>query len=701
MEVQELLREIFENELVLPEFQREYVWNRDQARGLIESLFKDFPTGSLLLWKTASPPALKNKTIKSEAGSVNVILDGQQRLTTLFLLIKDSIPPYYSTKDIAEDPRNLYFDLLTGKFMYFKSSEMSGKPNWVSVIDCFNKEIKYSEIAKLIKKENDDLASLIEIIVSNRDKLRSILKFKYPIQFVPQNAKLAEAVDIFDKVNSEGTKLTEAELALAHMTSHWPDARREFKKKLNDLRNVGFNFDLDFLTRCITGILTGRARFELTHEIEKERLIEAWERLSKILDYVINILMSKMHIASKHDLNTPNVLVPFVVYIHKKCVDKSAFQIEEKELRKIQKWLYLASIWARYSGQPTQTLDRDLSILNTDNPIDKLISEILMARGRITLTETDLRCKGKLHPLYPMLKVLVIKNGAVDWSNGIPISQTMGLKFRIESHHIFPKSELYSEHYHQEDREHRQIVNEIANRVFLTSDANKGFFDDLPENYLPKVVEKYPGEIEKQYIPTNKELWKSDNFEEFLRERRRLIAIAINEFIEKLSEDEAISESLEEIIKKPENEHLEFKSTLRYSIKGQIVDTAVEKSSLKTICAFLNTDGGKLIIGITDDRIPLGLDNDYNTLNMHNSDGFQTHLLNLIKSRVGEEFFKFIEVSFPKILDKELCVVNVHNSNKPAVYKEGILQEFYQRVGNGSRLIPWPQAIEYIREHWE
>jgi uncharacterized protein with ParB-like and HNH nuclease domain len=84
-------------ELVLPEFQREYVWRLDQAKQLMVSLYKDYPTGSLLFWETINPPDIKNNALpKNFVGRIRVLLDGQQRLTTLFLLIKGEVPPYYT-----------------------------------------------------------------------------------------------------------------------------------------------------------------------------------------------------------------------------------------------------------------------------------------------------------------------------------------------------------------------------------------------------------------------------------------------------------------------------------------------------------------------------------------------------------------------------------------------------------------------------
>lgn len=96
VKINELMFGIQKMDMVLPEFQREYVWTRDQAKKLIASLIHEYPTGSLLIWKTDNPPEIKNNAVaKDKIGTISVILDGQQRMTTLYLLIQNSIPPYY------------------------------------------------------------------------------------------------------------------------------------------------------------------------------------------------------------------------------------------------------------------------------------------------------------------------------------------------------------------------------------------------------------------------------------------------------------------------------------------------------------------------------------------------------------------------------------------------------------------------------
>ncbi len=134
MKVNELMFGIQKMDMVLPEFQREYVWTRDQAKKLIASLINEYPTGSLLIWKTDNPPEIKNNAVaKGKIGTISVILDGQQRMTTLYLLIQNSIPPYYRPEDITNDPRNLYFDLESADLQFHQALLMRNNPTWVPV----------------------------------------------------------------------------------------------------------------------------------------------------------------------------------------------------------------------------------------------------------------------------------------------------------------------------------------------------------------------------------------------------------------------------------------------------------------------------------------------------------------------------------------------------------------------------------------
>src|SRR6185436_17058804 len=102
MKISTILDKIDEKQLFVPAFQREYVWKRDDVKQLVDSLIKEYPTGTMLTWETASPPELKGAhKYDSKQGSVRILLDGQQRVTSLYMLIRGEIPPYYTSVEIA------------------------------------------------------------------------------------------------------------------------------------------------------------------------------------------------------------------------------------------------------------------------------------------------------------------------------------------------------------------------------------------------------------------------------------------------------------------------------------------------------------------------------------------------------------------------------------------------------------------------
>jgi uncharacterized protein with ParB-like and HNH nuclease domain len=99
MKIRQIIDKINAHQLFVPAFQREYVWKRNDAKKLIYSLIQDYPTGTMLTWETTNPPELKGThTYSQSQGAVKLILDGQQRITTLFMLMEGEIPPYYTAK---------------------------------------------------------------------------------------------------------------------------------------------------------------------------------------------------------------------------------------------------------------------------------------------------------------------------------------------------------------------------------------------------------------------------------------------------------------------------------------------------------------------------------------------------------------------------------------------------------------------------
>jgi len=378
MKISQILYQIESKQTVLPEFQREYVWNKEQAKQLLISLFRDYPIGSFLLWETKNPPKVKNQAVDAErAGVTQVILDGQQRLTTLYLFIKNDIPPYYSEDDIAHDPRDLYFNLKTGEFRYYQKQRMESSRLWQSVVDCFRGDVEPVKIAKKINKEaeKDNFEEIFDPINENFNELEEITDDLLSIQQVPNDATIDEAIDVFDRVNSQGTPLTDAELVLAHITGEWPKARRVIKDYQQTLKKDKlFDFSLDFFTRMLVVSLNQSALYDsMTYEVYSQNSADdyeaAWEDVKRAIDYLLPVLEQTAYIDSSDELKTDNLFVPILAHL----IEFGKFT-DQQVKNGFMYWLFLAHIWSRYSGQTDQRLDKDVNLaIQSRDPVQELI----------------------------------------------------------------------------------------------------------------------------------------------------------------------------------------------------------------------------------------------------------------------------------------------------------------------------------------
>lgn len=714
MELRQILDGVESMEMVMPEFQREYVWPIEDAKQLLVSMFKGYPTGCLLFWETENPPEIKNKAVDvNKLGLTKVILDGQQRLTTLYLLLRGKIPPYYTPDDILQDPRHLYFNVLTTDFQFYQKKMMENNPLWSSVTKCFDeKEVDSYDIAELYCEQNNeiDFKEVSKAIAKNLTMLRSIEKMTYPILTVPKTATIDGAIDVFDRVNSRGTKLTDAELVLTHVTGGWPQARRVMKDKMLKMKDAGFDFGLDFLTRCIVVTLTKSALYKKNSKLKYELFTskdyqDAWSKVAKALDYLIPILQQDALISSTNDLSTNNSLVPIVGYL---VENNNRFTGSIKY--QFIYWMFLSNIWARYSGQTDARLDKDIYIVNnSENIIADLVQEIEDNRGRLEVKETDMEGRTAGHPMYKMLYVITKAQKAIDWSNGGSIYGTIGDYYSIQSHHIFPQAYLYRNGFQSDNHIDKKKVNEIANRAFITRDTNYSISDKSPEKYLPIVKSEYPEALLKQFIPEDTELWKAENFDAFLLARREWIAKEINTFLHKLKNHSPDNNDMIEVkpvrnwtefFAQEENNFIEYKSSLRVCLRENKPMPYIEHSILKTINGFQNSEGGTLFIGIEDDGSVIGLESDFNSFGAKGKDGFLLHFDNIIINTLGKEQQADINIKFDTVNDLEFAIVEVSASNKPVFLNCNGKKEFYVRHAASSRAYDISEAYEYINKHW-
>lgn len=369
------------------------------------------------------------------------------------------------------------------------------------------------------------------------------------------------------------------------------------------------------------------------------------------------------------------------------------------------RWLYAASAWARYTSQTDQRLDHDVSIiLQHDDPWTKLVDAIIDQRGRIKLESSDLAGRGAQHPFYRMTYILIKANGAVDWFNGVSLEGAHGRSYGLHSHHIFPQSLLYREGSFSNDNHlHRQQVNEIANRAFLTGTSNLELGSRRPAEYLPEIEAKYPGALQKQFVPLDPALWEVERYTEFLHRRRQLIATAFNNQMDHLIQQllPTVPQSLDDVISAGESTTVEFKSTLRWDVQRNQVNKELQKVIAKTIAGLLNVEGGVLLIGVTDDGEIYGIEADISSIGRGDKDGFYQSLVQTLDTYLGKEFIPFIRPRFEHSGGKTVCIVEVDASPRPVFLRDGQDREFYTRSGNTTRPLDTEAAHDYIGMHWE
>lgn len=714
MKISQIIDKINEQHLFVPAFQREYVWKKKDAKNLIDSLIKDYPTGTMLTWETTNPPELKGEYVyETSKGAVKLILDGQQRITTLYMLMTGEIPPYYSQKDITHDIRGLYVNAETLGLEYYKKTIMEHDPLWINITEIFMGNVRTRDIVDQLESMNDGERLPRERenkIDDNIEAIKRIRERDFLEQVIPVKAKIKEAIDIFYIVNSSGVNLTEAELALAQISGYWPKAREEFKVKLAELKSRGWVFNLDFIMYVLLATIHQQgSKMEKLHTPDnKEKLQETWKVLSEqTLDYTFNLMQSQAYIDHTDEINSVYALVPIIAYIYLKPNRK----LSEKEIKKVVRWFYYSQIRFRYTSQLPQKLDKDLGIIaKSDHPFDDLLNFIEEERP-LEIKSSEFVGRDIRHPLFSLMRWCFKSKGAVCLGTGIQLRRNMGSKYELERDHIFAYSVLRdSEFYDMSNRFDYALAQEITNRAILTSIENRSKSTKYADTYLSEVKKQFPNSLSLQCIPENEDLWKVENYENFLQARRDMLAESLNHFLNNISTmQEKVKTELDliEVIQSGEHSFLEFKSTIRWSLNDAKVDKKIEEVILKSISAFSNAEGGKLLIGVADDGELLGLEEDYNSLKEANKDYFELHLRNLINNRFGKEFaIMGINIKFPVIEEIEICEIDIKAGSKPLFLevtdKNGQKQKkFYVRSGNSSQELAIDEVSSYSKNRFD
>jgi len=524
MKISTILDHIDSGHMALPEFQRGYVWNRDQVRGLFDSLYRRHPVGGLLVWATESKTADHRGEGPLAAGVVKLLLDGQQRMTSLYGVVRGRAPKFFDGN--AQAFTGLRFHLETETFAFYQPLKMQDDPLWVDVTVLMQKGT--AGLGEFVSRLTTvpELAPKVGDYVSRLSRLLGIVEVDLHNEEVTGPDKTLDVVvDIFNRVNSGGTKLSKGDLALAKICADWPEARDTMKAKLKEWTQADFHFNLDWLLRSVNTTLTGEAKFQFLHEKSALEIQEGLKRATKHVDTSLNLISGRLGL--DHD---QVFFGRFGVPVMVRYLDQRNGPMDAKERDKLLFWFVQAAMWGRFSGSTESFIDQDLAALEgADGGLDKLLEQLRLWHGGLRAEPGHFTGWSLGARFYPVLYLMTRMGASRDWGTGLPLKASLlGKMSKLEMHHIFPKAQLYKRKFK------RPEVNALANFCFLTKDTNLDISDRLPEEYFPKVEQAHPGVLASQWIPVDPALWKMENFREFLEARKTLLADELNQRMEEL-----------------------------------------------------------------------------------------------------------------------------------------------------------------------
>jgi hypothetical protein len=524
MKISTILDHIDNGHMALPEFQRGYVWNRDQVRGLFDSLYRRHPVGGLLVWATESKTAAHRGDGALAAGVVKLLLDGQQRMTSLYGVVRGHPPKFFDGN--VQAFTGLSFHLDTESFAFYQPVKMKDDPLWIDVTALMQKGT--AGLGGFVSRLTADplLAPKVGDYVGRLSKLLGIVEIDLHIEEVTGTDKTLDiVVDIFNRVNSGGTKLSKGDLALAKICADWPAARDTMKAKIKEWAAAGYHFNLDWLLRSVNTALTGEAKFQFLHDKSAEDIQDGLKRATKHVDHCLNMIGGRLGL--DHD----QVLFGrFAIPVMVRYLDQRSGPMNEQERDKLLFWFVQAGMWGRFSGSTESFIDQDLAALEgADGGLDKLLEQLRLWHGGLRVEPGHFTGWSLGARFYPVLYLLTRMGEARDWGTGLPLkSGLLGKMSSLEVHHIFPKAQLYKHGYN------RAEVNALANFCFLTKDTNLVISARPPGEYFPRVEKAHAGVLASQWIPGDPDLWKIENFRRFLEARKELLATEVNKRMEEL-----------------------------------------------------------------------------------------------------------------------------------------------------------------------
>ncbi|MFB3226682.1 DUF262 domain-containing protein [Exiguobacterium sp. PHA03] len=511
--IDRLRNKIIEGEIKIPPFQRAFVWRKEQITDLMDSIFNDYPIGSVLLWEVNEKlPALRNiggYRLPEKAGEfpLNYILDGQQRITSIFgAFIGEEI----DAEDLNKTKNfNIYFDLEDERFVHYEDLNNS-HPNLKSSV-LFNVNGFFDEVVGL-SPELREKARNLQSIFQN---------YELPTVTIKKRNK-GEVGTIFERINNTGTPLSALELMIAWTWSEEYHLTEIFDKVYKLLESKSFeDIKEKVILQCFGAIIKKTTVTKDILELNPESIRDNSEGLIKSIEKSLDYLQQEFNVISEDFLPKPQILVP-LSFLFSKIHSPSS-----EQNKVIKQWFWRVAFSDRYSAGTDKKMDEDIKFF------ERVLKNDFSDINKYSISiDSNFFKKQKLTKSNPYIKAVLLmmsKEIPLDLTNGrkIDTGSALSVYNRKEYHHIFPKAFLKTEFNLDDD-----IINVIGNFCFLPASSNKVISDKKPSKYFEEIIPKEHLEkiLKSNIIPFEMEIYEEDDYEKFLEERSKLLIEKVKEY---------------------------------------------------------------------------------------------------------------------------------------------------------------------------
>lgn len=742
-----LVEDIKHGNIALPDIQRPFVWSSAKTRDLFDSLYRGYPVGTLMFWETGAEVGTRQVGGGDNAKVAKLlIVDGQQRLTSLYAVLTGRPVLTKSFEDkrirVAFRPADETFEVTDAAI----EKDPEFLPDITALWRGGYRPTVRSFLARLAESRRIELTQEEEDLLEDRiDRVYDLQNFRFQVVELNSGADEEQVADIFVRINSEGVQLKQADFILTLMSVHWEAGRRELERFCRDVvdpkvsgaspKNAFIEPSPDQLLRASVGLAFRRGRLQHvynilrgkdleTGDVSPERRTAQFETLRRAQDEVIDLTnwheflkcLTHAGFRSRRMLTSENaVIYTYVLWL----IGKRDFGLDLKTLRSvIARWFFMAHTTGRYTSSPESAIEADLGRIADLEPgdgdsfcdeLDRIVrSNFTGDYWEISLPnrlDTSSARSPVLFACWAALNLLDAELLFSDLRIRELLDPTVTAPRSIERHHLFPKAFLTSI-----GVTNSRQVNAIGNMAFLDWPENAAISADDPRDYWREMTATTdPDRLKRQALwhalPIG---WEQLDYPTFLERRRELIAKVVRDGFARLEEKGTphdTSAALADLIAVGESQTVEYKSTARVNLHTGAADKKMEHVITKTVCGFLNAEGGSLLIGVDDDANVLGLSADLQTLGSKaNRDGYELFLRQQLDNSLSIQTAGVVRIRFEQASDADVCIVSVAASGKPVFAKplEGGsgATDFWVRIGNATKQLHGDDMVSYQAEHW-